>query len=100
MSGVTTGLGDNPETAQGSKIFDPDEENKTMQGNLNYQNISKQFPGIDPTMLRRSMSKGLNGQGLTKVENETMAQAMVQLLKKDPQQTVKVMNLFKMTKEV
>ena len=46
------------------------------------------------------MSKGLNGQGLTKVENETMAQAMVQLLKKDPQQTVKVMNLFKMTKEV
>ena len=100
VSGVTTGLGDNPETAQGSKIFDPDEENKTMQGNLNYQNISKQFPGIDPTMLRRSMSKGLNGQGLTKVENETMAQAMVQLLKKDPQQTVKVMNLFKMTKEV
>ena len=100
VGGVTTGLGDNPETAQGSKIFDPDEQDKTVRGNLNYQNISKQFPGIDPTMLRRSMSKGLSGKGLTKVENETMAQAMIQLLKKDPQQTVKVMNLFKMTKEV
>ena len=100
VGGVKSGLGDNPEAKPGSKIFDPDEEDGEVRGTLNYQNISKQFPGIDPTMLRRSMSKSLQGQDLTKAEHETMSAAMTQLLKKDPQQTVKVMNLFKQAKEV
>ena len=95
--GVQSGMGDNPEDAKASKIFDPDEEEK-MTGSLNYQNIAKEFPGIDATTLRRSMSKSLQGKQLTRVEHETMSAAMTQLLKKDPQQTVKVMNLFKQTK--
>jgi hypothetical protein len=101
VSGVKSGLGDNPQDQEPSKIFDPeDEESGKMQGSLNYQNISKQFPGLDPAVLRRSMSKSLTGKDLTKAEHETMSAAFTQLLKKDPQETVKVMNLFKMAKEV
>jgi len=99
--GVQSGLGDNPEDKQASKIFDPDDEKGTgqMRGTLNYQNISKEFPGIDPTMLRRSMSKSLQGQPLTKSEHETMSLAMTELVKKNPQDTVKVMNLFKQARQ-
>lgn len=96
--GVQSGMGDNPEDAKASKIFDPDEEEEKTVGSLNYQNIAKEFPGIDATALRRSMSKSLQGKQLTRAEHETMSAAMTQLLKKDPQQTVKVMNLFKQTK--
>ena len=94
--GVKSGLGDNPEDKQGSKIFDPDEDETV--GSLNYQNIAKEFPGIDAPTLRRGMSKSLQGQELTKIEHETMSAAMTELLKKNPQDTVKVMNLFKQTR--
>lgn len=101
VSGVKSGLGDNPQDQEPSKIFDPeDEKTGKLQGSLNYQNISKEFPGLDPAVLRRSMSKSLTGKDLTKAEHETMSAALTQLLKKDPQETVKVMNLFKMAKEV
>ena len=100
--GLSKGLSGDQDSMDTGKIFDKDQDqgDTTIQGNLNYQNISKQFPGIDPTVLRRSMSKSLQGQGLTKAEHEVMSAAMTELLKKDPQQTVKVMNLFKQAKEV
>jgi len=99
VGGVEAGLDKNPENVKGSKIFDPDEEEKTV-GSLNYQNIAKEFPGIDAPTLRRGMSKSLQGQGLTKAEHEAMSAAMTELLKKNPQETTKVMNLFKQTRTV
>lgn len=76
------------------------EQGKGIRGSLNYQNISKEFPNIDPVMLRRSFSKSLANKELTRQEQVVMAQAMGELLKKDPSQTVKVMNLFKQAREV
>jgi len=98
--GVKAGITD-PDSADTSKIFPgDDEEGGEMKGSLNYQNIAKEFPNLDAQTLRRSMSKSLQGKGLTKTEHETMSAALTQLLKKDPQDTVKVMNLFKQAKEV
>jgi len=71
-----------------------------IKGSLNYQQISKQFPGVDPVLLRRSFSKSIQGKELTRQETTVMSQAMGELLKKDPAETVKVMNLFKQAREV
>jgi hypothetical protein len=69
-----------------------------IKGTLNYTALGKYFPGIDATQLRKAMNNALAGKSLNVQQNQVMAQAMAQLVKLDPKQTVEVMNLFKRVK--
>ena len=74
------------------------EGGEKIKGTLNYTALGKYFPGIDATQLRKAMSNALAGKPLNVQQNQVMAQAMAQLVKLDPKQTVEVMNLFKRVK--
>lgn len=99
VQGFKAGFND-PEDPNPQMDQDRDKASGEIKGSLNYQKISKEFPGVDPVLLRRSFSKSLQGKELTRQEINIMSQAMAELLKKDPAQTVKVMNLFKQAREV
>lgn len=85
----------NPSDPNPQMDVDREVAKTSTRGSLNYQKISAEFPGVDPVLLRKSFSKSIQGKELTRAETTVMAQAMGELLKKDPAATVKVMNLFK-----
>lgn len=71
-----------------------------VKGTVNYQKLGDLFPEIDRTMMRRSLNKSLNNQQLSRAETQVLAQLMTELVKKDPQETMRIMNLLKQVKEV
>lgn len=101
--GGTTGAGKEEKPglmksfAQGfKKGFDPDsEEGGEKRGTINYQKIGQFFPDVDSGQMRKALSKALQGQPLSIEQNKLLAYAFTELVKKDSQETTKIMNLLK-----
>lgn len=71
-----------------------DEEGE-KRGTINYQKIGQFFPDVDSGQMRKALSKALQGQPLSIEQNKLLAYAFTELVKKDSQETTKIMNLLK-----
>ena len=65
------------------------------KGTINYQKIGDFFPEVDSGKMRKALGKALQGQPLSVEENKLLAYAFTELVKKDPQETTKLMNVLK-----
>jgi len=65
------------------------------KGTINYQKIGDFFPEVDSGQMRKALSKALQGQPLSIEQNKLLAYAFTELVKKDPQETTKLMNVLK-----
>lgn len=71
------------------------EEDGEKRGTINYQKIGQFFPDVDSGQMRKALSKALQGQPLSIEQNKLLAYAFTELVKKDSQETTKIMNLLK-----
>lgn len=65
------------------------------KGSLNFQQMGALLPGIDQNQLRMALSTALRGGDLNRNMINTLSQAMVEIVKMDPQKTTAIMNQLK-----
>jgi hypothetical protein len=70
-------------------------DGEEKKGTINYQKIGDFFPEVDSGKMRKALGKALQGQPLSVEENKLLAYAFAELVKKDPQETTKLMNVLK-----
>lgn len=72
-----------------------DSEGGSVKGNLNYGKLSELLPGIDPNQLRKSITNYMSGNPLTREQMNVMSTAFGEIVKMDPAQTAKALQLLK-----
>lgn len=85
MGGLKRGLAGGDAGAEGGKV----------KGNLNYGKLSELLPGVDPNQLRKSITNYMSGNSLTREQMSVMATAFGEIVKMDPAQTTKALQLLK-----
>jgi len=65
------------------------------KGSLNYGKLSELLPGIDANQLRKSVTSYMAGNPLTREQMNVMSNAFGELVKMDPAQTAKALQLLK-----
>jgi len=71
------------------------EEPTKTKGSLNYGKLSELLPGIDANQLRKSVTSYMAGNPLTREQMNVMSNAFGELVKMDPAQTAKALQLLK-----
>jgi len=71
------------------------EEPTKTKGSLNYGKLSELLPGIDANQLRKSVTNYMAGNPLTREQMNVMSNAFGELVKMDPAQTAKALQLLK-----
>jgi hypothetical protein len=72
-----------------------DQEKVQTKGNLNYGKLSELLPGVDPNQLKKAIGNYMSGNNLTRDHMNVMAGAFGEIVKMDPAQTAKVLQLLK-----
>lgn len=70
-------------------------DSKNMAGNLQVSQLLKFFPNQDPMQFKIALSTAMRGGKLNLRQSQILGEAFVELLKADPQTTVKIMQLIK-----
>jgi len=65
------------------------------KGTLNFNQLQKFFPEVDQMKLKQSLTSVLAGRQLNREQLMVLGQVMGELVKKDPQTTLQIMNLLK-----
>lgn len=72
-----------------------DQEKVQAKGSVNYGKLSELIPGVDPNQLKKAVGSYMTGNNLTREQMSVMANAFGEIVKMDPANTAKAMQLLK-----
>ena len=76
-------------------IAGDDKEKTQTKGSINYNALSDLMPGVDPNQLRKAIGSYMAGNPLTRDHMNVMASAFGEIVKMDPANTAKALQVLK-----